>query len=217
MANNSSGMAPTCAGHRDPADDRRECAGRAADDDVLRRAALQPHRIDEDVERDGECASQAAAATTFVANAITNTEATASTIPKASASPGAIIPEGIGRAARAGHDRVDIAVVLPHVDRTRWRRPPRRCTTRWPAPGPGCRCPGATSMPTIAGQHDQGSPRCGFSRASQSRPLPLPRRRGQADAAQCSVAHRTRGSTSKVWNGGGDATVHSSVVAPSPQ
>ena len=26
-----------------------------------------------------------------------------------------------------------------------------------------------------------------------------------------------RGSSSKVWNGGGDDTVHSSVVAPSPQ
>ena len=28
---------------------------------------------------------------------------------------------------------------------------------------------------------------------------------------------RTRGSSSKVWKGGGDVTVHSSVVAPSPQ
>ena len=28
---------------------------------------------------------------------------------------------------------------------------------------------------------------------------------------------RTRGSSSKVWNGGGELTCHSSVVAPSPQ
>ena len=39
---------------RGPADHRREGAGRAADDDVLRRAPLQPHRVDEDVEGDGE-------------------------------------------------------------------------------------------------------------------------------------------------------------------
>ncbi len=40
------------AGDGGPADQRRERAGRAADDDVLRRPPLQPHRVDEDVERD---------------------------------------------------------------------------------------------------------------------------------------------------------------------
>ena len=40
------------AGHRGPADHRREGAGGAADHDVLRRAALQPDRVDEDVEQD---------------------------------------------------------------------------------------------------------------------------------------------------------------------
>ena len=39
---------------RRPADHRREGAGGAADDDVLRRPALQPHRVDDDVEEDGE-------------------------------------------------------------------------------------------------------------------------------------------------------------------
>ena len=36
------------------ADHRREGAGRAADDDVLRRPALQPDRVDDDVEEDRE-------------------------------------------------------------------------------------------------------------------------------------------------------------------
>ena len=40
------------AGRRDPADQRREGAGGAADDDVLRGPALQPDRVDQDVEQD---------------------------------------------------------------------------------------------------------------------------------------------------------------------
>ena len=40
--------------HRRPADGGRKRAGEPADDDVLRRAALQPHRVDEHVEGDGE-------------------------------------------------------------------------------------------------------------------------------------------------------------------
>ncbi len=39
------------AGRGRPADDRRNRPGRAADDDVLRRRALQPAGVDEDVER----------------------------------------------------------------------------------------------------------------------------------------------------------------------
>ena len=44
------------AGRRDPADQRRERAGAAADDDVLRRARLEPDRVDHRVveDRDGE-------------------------------------------------------------------------------------------------------------------------------------------------------------------
>ena len=56
IANSSSGSARDVPGRRDPADQRREGAGGAADDDVLRRPRLQPHGVDEDVEqdRDGE-------------------------------------------------------------------------------------------------------------------------------------------------------------------
>ena len=42
------------AGRRDPADYRRQRARRAADDDVLRGRALQPHRVDHDIEEDRE-------------------------------------------------------------------------------------------------------------------------------------------------------------------
>ena len=40
------------AGHGRPADEHRHAAGRAAPDDVLRGAALEPHRVDDDVEGD---------------------------------------------------------------------------------------------------------------------------------------------------------------------
>ena len=45
---------PMLPGDRDPADDRRQGARGAADDDVLRRGALQHDRVDDDVERDRE-------------------------------------------------------------------------------------------------------------------------------------------------------------------
>ncbi len=41
-------------GHRRPADDRRERARSAPDHDVLGRGALQDHRVDDDVEGDGQ-------------------------------------------------------------------------------------------------------------------------------------------------------------------
>ena len=41
-------------GDRGPADDRRQGPGRAADDDVLGRRALEQDRVDDDVERDRE-------------------------------------------------------------------------------------------------------------------------------------------------------------------
>ena len=54
MAKSTRLSMPIAAGHRRPADHRRQRAGGAADDDVLRRPALQPHRVDDDVEEDGE-------------------------------------------------------------------------------------------------------------------------------------------------------------------
>jgi hypothetical protein len=45
------GRRPVTAG---PADHRREGAGGAADDDVLRCRAFEPHRVDDGVEEDGE-------------------------------------------------------------------------------------------------------------------------------------------------------------------
>src|SRR5439155_25320975 len=37
---------------REPANQRRSCAGGAADDGVLRGAALEPHRVDDNVKED---------------------------------------------------------------------------------------------------------------------------------------------------------------------
>ena len=52
MANRMQRQRIDRTGHRQPADHRRKRAGRAADDDVLRGAPLQPHRIDKHVEHD---------------------------------------------------------------------------------------------------------------------------------------------------------------------
>ena len=90
----------------------------------------------------------------------------------------------------------------------------------------GCRWPGAISRPTRPVNTTSVMTR-GFSSAIQSRQLRrLRRRTGGGDAPPVTpvssgcVAHpdqRMRGSSAKVWNGGGEDTVHSSVVAPSPQ
>jgi hypothetical protein len=39
---------------------------------------------------------------------------------------------------------------------------------------------------------------------------------GSSSRNAAASAQRIRGNTSKVWNGGGDDNVHSSVVAPAP-
>jgi hypothetical protein len=42
------------AGSCGPTNHRRECPGRAADDDILRRRSLKPHGVDRDIEEDRE-------------------------------------------------------------------------------------------------------------------------------------------------------------------
>ena len=54
IRNRTSGSSPIVSGCRRPADHRRKRAGGAADDDVLRRPSLQPHRVHDDVEEDRE-------------------------------------------------------------------------------------------------------------------------------------------------------------------
>ncbi len=54
MRNSRIDLEPDAAGRRRPADHRRKRAGRAADHDVLRRPALEPHRVDDGVEEDRE-------------------------------------------------------------------------------------------------------------------------------------------------------------------
>ena len=151
MANSTSGIEVDRPGHRRPADHRRKRPRRAADDDVLRRAPLQPHRIDEHIKANGQRQNRAAGILT--ARPITSTEPTARVIPNPRAGP--VDPAGWDRpVAGSPHDRVDVAVV-PHVD----------CAA---CPGRYCdaqdggerqhrvRCPGATSRPMSPGEHHQG-------------------------------------------------------------
>jgi hypothetical protein len=77
-----------------PADHRREGASGAADDDVLRRRALEPHRVDDGVEEDRE--RQQAAASGVAASAISMTESADMMRPNDSASVGAMRPAGTG-------------------------------------------------------------------------------------------------------------------------
>ena len=49
-----SGSSPMLSGCRGPTDHRRKRAGGTADDDVLWRTPLQPHRVHDDVEENGE-------------------------------------------------------------------------------------------------------------------------------------------------------------------
>ena len=85
------------ARHRRPADDDRKGAGRAADDDVLRRPALQPDGIDDDVEqdRDGEPEGRHP----VDREAHDGDRAAASMTPKRQRLAGSILPAGSGRLA----------------------------------------------------------------------------------------------------------------------
>ena len=90
-------LEPDLSGRRCPADHRRKRTGGAADDDVLRRLPLQPHRVHDDVEEDRE--GEQRGRLTLIARARTATAPHARTSPNASASAREILPRGIGRLA----------------------------------------------------------------------------------------------------------------------
>jgi hypothetical protein len=96
-ANSSDRQQRDIARHRRPADHRREGARRAADDDILRRAALEPHRIDEDVEEDRD--RQDRGGEPVGARPIRITENEDKPTPKCSADWRSIRPAGSGRPA----------------------------------------------------------------------------------------------------------------------
>ena len=63
-----------------------------------------------------------------------------------------------------------------------------------------------------AGEHHQAD----HARLEQQEPV-LPTGFPSRANGEIRCHQTTRGSSSKVWKGGGELTVHSSVVAPSPQ
>ena len=101
------------AGGRGPANHRRKGARGPADDDVLRRAPLQPHRIDEDVEGDGE--GQQRAGHPIDDEAEGGDRADGEDSPEGEGLIGRDVAARDGPAGRALHQRVDIGVV-PHVE-----------------------------------------------------------------------------------------------------
>ena len=84
-------------GHR-PADQRRKGARGAADNDVLWRLPLQPHRVHDDVEEDRESKQRQLPPTLATSKSVT-TAPPARASPNASASVRETLPRGIGRPA----------------------------------------------------------------------------------------------------------------------
>ena len=155
---------------RGPADHRREGAGGAADDDVLRRPPLQPHRVDEDVEGDGEGQQRAGHPVDEHARA-SATEPIASMMPKVSASSGVTRPRGMGRLAVRCMQRVDVGVV-PHVERAGGAGADGDAEERDDGEH-GMQLPGASTCPTSAVNTTSDITR-GFIRATKSPTLPPP-------------------------------------------
>ena len=114
-------------GYRGPADQWREGAGRATDDDVLRRAALQPHGVDENVKTDRS--GQRDSGEHIGRQPHHQHGADRQRNSEAKRFPWGDPPAGDRPVGRAAHHRVDIAVV-PHVDRTRRARGNRNAEHR---------------------------------------------------------------------------------------
>ena len=103
-------------GHAGPADHRRESTGRATDDDVLRRRALQPHCVDDGVEEDGEGENEGRQPIDR------ETEDRHREAGEHEAEGQSLLGQDAAGRDRAlggaAHDGVDIGVI-PHVERTR--------------------------------------------------------------------------------------------------
>ena len=111
---------PVAAAQRD---DGRQGPGGAADDDVLRRPALQPHRVDDDIEEDRE-GEERGGQRSWRRGRAPATEPPARTRPNVRASSGRIATRRDRPAAGARHHRVDVGVV-PHVEGAGRARPDR--------------------------------------------------------------------------------------------
>ena len=102
-------------GHRRPADHGRERPGRAADHDILRSAAFQPHRIDKNVEPDRQ--RQHRGGDQVQRQAHDDDRSGGQHDAEAQRPAGGNAAGGNWAVTGAPHHRVDVAVV-PHVDRS---------------------------------------------------------------------------------------------------
>ena len=104
-------------GRRRVGDDGRQRACGAADDDVLRRRALQPHRVDDGIEEDREGEQGGRQPVRHEAERRSRTRrraAARSRAPRRAPTR----PAGTGRERVRAHHGVDVGVV-PHVQRAR--------------------------------------------------------------------------------------------------
>ena len=115
------------AGRRGPADHRREGTGGTANDDVLRRRALEPHRVDHGVEENGEgekrCRHDIDEEAENQNRASRESEAEAQSLAGQDGTPRHRTVRG------ARHERIDVGVV-PHIEGTRGAGTDRDCQKR---------------------------------------------------------------------------------------
>ena len=224
------------AGCRGPADHRRQRARGSADDDVLRRRALEPHGVDHGVEEDGEGEQRGRQPVHQHAQRHDRKggqdEAEAERLARRN-------PAGRhGPGGSARHHRVDVGVV-PHVeragsagadgDRSDGDQRDERIERR-----------GGCDQADKGGEDDKGHD----ARLEEAHEIAGRRFRKTGDGTvhailihkrhtldlpyNCgkpprggfrdflALAYLTFGSCSHWWNGGGEGSCHSSVVAPSP-
>src|SRR5690242_12236451 len=168
-----------------------------------------------------------AAAAALAARYISVTEAMERLTPKPKAAPGSTRPFGNGRsqvrAISASTSRSYHILIAPDAPApTAMHSTPIIAIT-------GCTGVGARNIPTSP-VNTTSDITLGFSSAKKSdtRPtavssatLKLESTTSNSNGARAgsdrpAAAYFTSGNSSKVWNGGGDDTVHSSVVAPAP-
>ncbi len=227
------GFEADAARGRGPADHRRYGAGSAANDDVLRRRALEPHRIDENVEADGEREQRSGDPIGHQPEA----EHRAQRQHHAERARFLRAHQSARDRARGGarHLRVDIGVV-PHIERAGGAGAGGDADQRGDGEHRMHRARRRDEADESGEHHEEHHSRLhqrdvvgdvaaglGFDRSgpyricdvSHAHSLDCREARG-FPSLQASV-YLTRGSVSQVWNGGGEGSVHSSVVAPTPQ
>ena len=223
------------AGRGGPADHRRHGARGATDDDVLRRAALEPHRVDEDIEADSEREQRGSEPIGHQPEADHRAEGEHGA--KRASLARRHLPARDRTRRSAGHRRVDIGVV-PHIEGTgragaggdanqsgdgehRVHRARRRHHSDQRREHHEEHHPRLHQRDIVgdlaAGIGFQRRGRYGICDVGHARSTHSYKLSSGRAERRCNRPHLMRGSVSKVWNGGGEDSVHSSVVAPTPQ